>query len=127
MVAVRRISLPSRLREGSGEGLFPTPFGDMPSPSPSRKREGDWSGPEARREASTPFRIARHRPKPGPLPRAARRRRSRVRPQAAADRKSVVQGKSVSVRLDLGGRRIDKNTTLGHSTPKYKQHKNQKH
>src|SRR3546814_17129328 len=32
--------------------------------------------------------------------------------QREADRKSVVEGKSVSVRVDLGGRSIIKNTTL---------------
>src|SRR3546814_12577956 len=32
------------------------------------------------------------------------------------DRKSVVQGKSVSVRVDLGGRRIIKNKTIGNNT-----------
>src|SRR3546814_20266109 len=31
--------------------------------------------------------------------------------QCASDRKSVVQGKSVSVSVDLGGRRITKNTS----------------
>jgi len=39
-------NLPSRLREGSGEGVFASRFAselmiDMPSPNPSRKREGD--------------------------------------------------------------------------------------
>ncbi len=37
------IYLPSRLREGSGEGLFIKPAlrpGNLPSPNPSRKREG---------------------------------------------------------------------------------------
>src|SRR3546814_19128515 len=32
----------------------------------------------------------------------------RCRPPAPADRKSVVEGKSVSVRVDIGGRRIIK-------------------
>src|SRR3546814_19416771 len=36
------------------------------------------------------------------------------------DRKSVVSGKSVSVRVDLGGRRIIKKNRL-HSNKKYKQ------
>ena len=34
--------LPSRLREGSGEGLFRRPSSfDTPSPNPSHKREGN--------------------------------------------------------------------------------------
>src|SRR3546814_13549318 len=37
---------------------------------------------------------------------------------AAADRKSVVQGKSVSVRVDLGGRRILKKKTHIRQLPK---------
>src|SRR3546814_15956215 len=35
--------------------------------------------------------------------------------QDAADRKSVVEGKSVSVRVDLGGRRIIKKNTSRHN------------
>src|SRR3546814_13280565 len=44
------------------------------------------------------------RPRPSPATHAAARGRSGGR----RDRKSVVSGKSVSVRLDLGGRRIIK-------------------
>src|SRR3546814_11291711 len=41
----------------------------------------------------------------------------RRRPDIAADRKSVVEGKSVSVRLDLGGRRyINKQTNREYTT-----------
>src|SRR3546814_16948950 len=36
--------------------------------------------------------------------------------RATPDRKSVVSGKSVSVRVDLGGRRIIKQTTTNNST-----------
>lgn len=37
-----RVTLPSRSREGAGEGLSRSaPDGNKPSPSPSRKREGD--------------------------------------------------------------------------------------
>ena len=37
-----RASLPSRLREGSEEGLFAIArASDTPSPNPSRKREGN--------------------------------------------------------------------------------------
>src|SRR3546814_20983851 len=49
-----------------------------------------------------------------PCPRTASpstRRRSRRRAASAPDRKSVVSGKSVSVRVDLGGRRIIKKKT----------------
>src|SRR3546814_11818727 len=47
--------------------------------------------------------------RPGRRTRAARSRRSRRHHQDdAPDRKSVVEGKSVSVRVDLGGRRIIK-------------------
>src|SRR3546814_15016992 len=47
----------------------------------------------------------------------ARWSRNRVRPlRPRADRKSVVKGKSVSVRVDLGGRRlIKKKTKHSHS------------
>src|SRR3546814_12188179 len=52
------------------------------------------------------------------LRRAGRRLRDRLEPDAAeeeprrrGDRKSVVSGKSVSVRVDLGGRRIIKKKT----------------
>src|SRR3546814_19973877 len=40
---------------------------------------------------------------------------------ALPDRKSVVQGKSVSVRVDLGGRRNIKKKTKHHTTIKYNQ------
>src|SRR3546814_12227746 len=38
--------------------------------------------------------------------------------EASEDRKSVVEGKRVSVRVDLGGRRVLKQTTL-HTPPQY--------
>src|SRR3546814_20352105 len=41
--------------------------------------------------------------------RAAKLRRQLVIPAALADRKCVVKGRGVSVRVDLGGRRISKN------------------
>ena len=41
MDAKLRESLPSRLREGSGVGLLSAPSLNTPTPSPSRKREGD--------------------------------------------------------------------------------------
>src|SRR3546814_12180686 len=74
----------------------------------------------ARRGALAPRRRGTPPPRGDPAasaaPRArAGRGRSRPRPRgwtagppARRDRKSVVQGKSVSVRLDLGGRRIIK-------------------
>src|SRR3546814_15548729 len=39
-------------------------------------------------------------------------KRSDALPRNRADRKSVVEGKSVSVRVDLGGRRIIKNNNM---------------
>ena len=41
MDAKLRESLPSRLRVGSGVGLLSAPSLNTPTPSPSRKREGD--------------------------------------------------------------------------------------
>src|SRR3546814_8276339 len=61
----------------------------------------------ARREAARRFPAA-----PGRLPGDGRGGEAAGRPLHAADRqdrKSVVQGKSVSVRVDLGGRRTIKN------------------
>src|SRR3546814_20213196 len=46
------------------------------------------------------------------------------RAPSVSDRKSVVSGKSVSVRVDLGGRRIHKKTKKAPKTPK--QHASQK-
>src|SRR3546814_20602445 len=40
------------------------------------------------------------------------------------DRKRVVQGKNVSVRLDLGGRRLIKNNMNNHNTQSTNQNKN---
>ena len=45
--------LPSRLREGLGEGLSASDAqSDMPSPNPSRAREGSLDGPSRKREGS---------------------------------------------------------------------------
>src|SRR3546814_11231655 len=41
------------------------------------------------------------------------------------DRKSVVEGKSVSVRVDLGGRSIIKNTNISKQTKDYKRYKHE--
>ena len=49
--ATRRSRFPSRLREGLGEGVFAT-RSDMPSPDPSRKREGSFLTPPSRRSAA---------------------------------------------------------------------------
>src|SRR3546814_16398491 len=59
-----------------------------------------------RRSRRTQARHGGRRPRPLP-DRRYRARRRRI-PRIAADRKSVVEGKSVSVRVDLGGRRIIK-------------------
>src|SRR3546814_19968200 len=51
-----------------------------------------------------------------PVPRGATAsRRSGSAPGAPGDRKSVVEGKSVSVRVDLGGRRIIKKKTINNT------------
>src|SRR3546814_16044097 len=47
-------------------------------------------------------------------------------PRAGPERRSVVQGKSVSVRVDLGGRRLIQNTTPKKITPNIKNHLNEK-
>src|SRR3546814_12138692 len=52
----------------------------------------------------------RHRPPGAFLPDLGPRRGRRHLRHAARDRKSVVEGKSVAVRVELGGRRISKNT-----------------
>src|SRR3546814_19859681 len=54
------------------------------------------------------------------MPGGEARRADRVDPAVERkhqDRKSVVSGKSVSVRVDLGGRRLIKNKTHTHTTP----------
>src|SRR3546814_13627826 len=69
--------------------------------APCPKRSGAAPRREERAAAAPPVRSrspAAHRPVP---------RRDRARP-GSADRKSVVSGKGVSVRVDLGGRRIIK-------------------
>src|SRR3546814_14361213 len=74
-------------------------------------RISDWSSDVCSSDLATP----------GPVSSLHRRRCHRPasdgqRADACADRKSVVKGKSVSVRVDLGGRRIIKKNIHIHKT-----------
>src|SRR3546814_18063239 len=85
-----------------------------------RLRRGRRSDPAAlrgRRECGSAPHLPRHWENRGseratPEPRDFRSRPSSNRAGIARDRKSVVSGKSVSVRVDLGGRRIIKQIIL---------------
>src|SRR3546814_13278969 len=99
---------------------------DLPAPiPPPRPPPSSACPPAASPSAYGPSGGSDDLPAPGHRPDAPRRRHLRPDPRAArhpqqhhhrprppADRKSVVQGKRVSVRVDLGGRRnIKKKTT----------------
>src|SRR3546814_15357737 len=68
-----------------------------------------WAAPRSRAPcwAQSRRRVTPHRSRTEPLPQH-RTRRKRPTRSAGFDRKSVVEGKSVSVRVDLGGRRYIK-------------------
>src|SRR3546814_10937129 len=77
-------------------------------------RISDWSSDVCSSDlgrAARPTAPGRARGRPGRRARRAGRRRPRA---CRADRKSVVKGKSVSVRVDLGGRRIIKKKNTKH-------------
>src|SRR3546814_5601385 len=74
----------------------------------SSSRAACWSGGTERGHSPIP---ARRRARAvGDLPRRGAGDRLALLFAAAGDRKSVVSGKSVSVRVDLGGRRLIKQT-----------------
>src|SRR3546814_13536037 len=77
------------------------------------RRTTDVPGPPpvAGVEGPLPHRLLRLGRQPPPVPRRRRRDPPRRRP-AREERKSVVAGKSVAVRVDLGGRRFIKKKKL---------------
>src|SRR3546814_14993392 len=81
----------------------------------------DLPGPLCQPQSALAGEGHRRRADPGLRPRAERPGGARPgrRAAAAGDRKSVVEGKRVSVRLDLGGRRIIKKKR---TTQKISQH-----
>src|SRR3546814_19186406 len=84
------------------------PISGTRSPAP-----GVAAGCRRGRRARGPFPSTEHTDRRRPFTVCEHRVRERVgRPAARGDRKSVVQGKSVSVRADLGGRRVIKKKTL---------------
>src|SRR3546814_18583355 len=90
---------------------------DVCSSDLARRHVGapDRAGPDNRRRARL-WRIQR----PAHAPEAADRKQwRRSGRRAIRDRKSVVSGKSVSVRVDLGGRRIIKKKTNHVTNLKY--------
>src|SRR3546814_14940202 len=100
-----RLGRPRQARLPHGDRAHQGRLGRPSARRQGKSRQGDIFGPRNRQ--------GEHRGQ-DPERQGAEKRRRRLR---RGDRKSVVEGKSVSVRVDLGGRSIIKKTTKSLQKP----------